>query len=78
MSDLTSFQKIIELWPSREAMAADIPDAGAWTVSKWWQRNTIPSEWWLAVLATDKARDAGLNAELLAKLAAREPAEVRQ
>jgi len=47
-----------------------------WTVSKWWQRNNIPAEWWSAVLGTDKAARAGLSAETMTALVARPiPAE---
>jgi hypothetical protein len=75
MSDLTSFRSIIELWDSRDAMAADV-GAGGWSVvSKWWQRDNIPAEWWSAVLATEKAVAAGVSADLLTRLAAREVAE---
>lgn len=77
MADLTSFRTIIELWPSREAMAADLSGAGASTVSKWWQRDSIPAEWWSAVLSTDKASENGVSAETLTALAAREIAESR-
>jgi hypothetical protein len=77
MADLTSFRKIIELWPSREAMAADIPSATGWIVSKWWQRDTIPAEWWSALLETERARSNDVTADLLTALAAREPAEAR-
>jgi hypothetical protein len=82
MSDATSFRAIIELWPSKEAMASDV-GAGPWAVSKWWQRNSIPAEWWSAVLGAEPAREAGVTAEMLTALAARdtasigEPAEVR-
>lgn len=76
MSDLTSFRSIIELWPSREAMAADV-GASNWSVIKWFKRKSIPAEWWSAVLATDVARTAGIDADLLARLAAREVVEVR-
>lgn len=76
MSDLSSFRTVIELWSSREAMAADI-GAGSSTVSKWWQRDSIPAEWWSAVLSTDTAASSRLTAEVLTALAAREVAEVR-
>lgn len=76
MSDLTTFQSVIELWPSREAMASDL-GAGASGVSKWWQRDSIPAEWWASVLVTKVAITAGVTAELLARLAAREIAEAR-
>lgn len=76
MRDLDSFRSIIDLWDSREAMASDV-GAGAWAVRKWLKRDNIPSEWWTAVLATEKAKAAGVSADLLARLAAREPVEAR-
>lgn len=76
MSQITSFRSIIELWPSREAMASDV-GATVPRVTKWGQRNNIPAEWWSAVLGTDRATAAGLSAEKLTMLAAREPIEVR-
>jgi len=76
MTQITSFRSIIELWPSREAMASDVGTTVP-RVTKWGQRNNIPAEWWSSVLATDKAASAGLSAEKLTALAAREPAEVR-
>src|SRR5258708_3898192 len=81
MTHLPSFQSIIDLWPSREGMAADLrasdPEATAVAVSKWWQRDKIPAEWWSAVLATEKAISAGVTSETLTRLAARVPAESR-
>ena len=74
MTEISSFRAVIELWPSKEAAAADL-GANSWTVSKWWQRKSIPAEWWAAVLATDKVRTAGVTAEALTSFAAREVAE---
>lgn len=76
MSDMSSFRAVIELWPSREAMADDT-GARASAVSKWWQRDAIPAEWWASVLSTDKAREKAVTAEVLTTLAAREAVEVR-
>lgn len=77
--DLSSFQAIIELWGtshgSRIAMAADLPGSSPTQVSKWFQRDFIPADWWAAVLATEKARAAGVTSDLLTTLAAREPVE---
>lgn len=70
MSEHASFRSIIELWPSREAMASDV-GATAVVVSKWWQRHNIPAEWWSAVLGTSIAAEAGVTAEILTGLAAR-------
>ena len=76
MSDLSTFRDVIELWPSREAMAADI-GAGASAVSKWWQRDGIPAEWWSAILATGIANDNRVTAGVLTAIAAREVIEAR-
>lgn len=81
MSDLTSFRAIIELWGtsmgSRMALAAELPGASATQVSKWWQRDNIPAEYWASLLITERAAAAGVTAEILTGLAAREVAEAR-
>lgn len=69
---ITSFRKLIDLWDSREAMASDI-GAKAYVVSKWWQRKSVPAEWWSPILATDVAAKAGVTAETFVALAARNP-----
>jgi hypothetical protein len=73
MGGMRSFRSIVELWPSRDSMAAEV---GAYPnlVSKWWQRNSIPVEWWQTVLSTRTAREAGLTAALFVKMSAREVA----
>lgn len=82
MTDLTSFRAIIELWGPKDAHGARLAlgseiGVSAGLVTKWWQRNWIPPEYWSAVLATEKAITAGVTAGLLTALAAREPAEAR-
>lgn len=70
MSAPSSFKSIIELWPTREAMAAALrEDSGL--ISKWWQRDKIPAERWAQVLALSTVVDAGVTAELLTRLIAR-------
>jgi hypothetical protein len=76
MPDSWSFRSVIELWETREAMASEI-GARDRAVSKWWQRDTIPSGWWDAVLSTEKAKTSGLTSDILTRLAAREKDEVR-
>jgi hypothetical protein len=77
MTQITSFRSVVELWGPKDAfgarrdMAAEIGVSSS-VVAKWWQRNWIPPEYWSAILSTDRARDAGLSAELLTGLAARE------
>lgn len=76
MTQIATFRDVISLWPSLPAMAADI-GASVPAVTKWGQRDSIPAEWWSAVLGADKSVAAGLTAEKLTVLAAREPAEAR-
>lgn len=70
---MNSFRSVIELWSTRDALASEI-GAKPSAVSKWWQRDFIPADWWAAVLCTEKAREAGVSADLLTRLAAREVA----
>lgn len=77
MSDLTSFRSIIELWGPKDAHGARLAMANevgvsAGMVTKWWQRNAIPAEYWSSILITEKAQSAGATAELLTSLASRE------
>lgn len=72
-----SFRAVIELWPSREAMAAEL-GAKSHAVSKWWQRDRIPSEWWHPVLASPVAKDAGLSSDLFIRLGARDTANLAE
>lgn len=76
-SAITSFRDVMGLWASREAMASDVDCGGSSTVRKWWQRNNIPSDWWVRVLATDTAKASNLTADLFARLAAKQVDEAR-
>jgi hypothetical protein len=82
MPDLTSFRSIIELWGPKDAHGARLAMASeiggsAGMVTKWWQRDSIPPEYWSSILATERARGAGVTADLLTELAARDVAEAR-
>lgn len=78
MRSISSFRDVVALWPSADALAAEI-GAGAAAVRKWPQRDAIPAEWWLPILSTDVARAAGLTAEMLATFAARgSPRDIEQ
>ena len=70
MTKPASFTEVIDLWPSIEAAVSDI-GATRSQVSKWRRRDSIPSEWWSAVLGTMVARNAGVDADLMVALAAR-------
>lgn len=73
MPEISDFRSIIGLWPSPDAMAAEI-GAGAAAVRKWAQRDRIPSEWWAAVVSSPRAKAANVTSDLLIVLAAREVA----
>ena len=70
MADFRSFKDVIGLWPSPEALAADV-GAKVPAVLKWRQRGRIPAEKWSAILSTEKAREGGVTSETLVALAAR-------
>src|SRR5579863_4928779 len=70
MPSLSSFKSIIELWPTREAMAEAVGEDSR-LISKWWQRDRIPVERWAHILALPVVANAGLTAEHLIGLAAR-------
>lgn len=76
MSKPASFTDVINLWPSIPEAVSEI-GATVSQVSKWRRRDSIPPEWWEAVLATGVARRNGITADALVKLAARELVEVR-
>lgn len=69
MAVFRSFKDVIGLWPSPEALAADV-GANLPAVLKWRQRGRIPAEKWSAILSTEKARDGGVTSETLVGLAA--------
>lgn len=59
---------IIDSWPSRTVMAEDV-GASYDTVKKWFQRNSIPAEYWLKVVRHAIKRDiAGVSFEVLDEL----------
>lgn len=76
MIEITSFRSVIELWGAKDAHGARLAlaseiGASAGMVTKWWQRDWIPSEWWASILATEKARSAEVSAEMLTTFASR-------
>jgi hypothetical protein len=72
MAKLESFRAVLLLWPKYADMAKDVGnDCTAERVKKWAQRDNIPSSWWASVLATKRARAAGLSSDAFTRLAAR-------
>jgi hypothetical protein len=67
----SSFQAVIDLWPSRTALASEmgLPDAGI--VRTWRNRDRIPDEYWSGLVAAAAARKLRtVTPELLTALAA--------
>lgn len=68
-----NFRDVIDLWETAEALAADI-GATAPQVRKWKQRDSIPADWWLRVVAAAKLKfEAELSTDTFAAFAARTP-----
>lgn len=69
-----SFTAIVALWPSPDTMAVEL-GAKVETVRKWRQRDSIPADWWLAVVEGAKRRGETLTVNDMAELAARKRPE---
>lgn len=69
MANMT-VKSIIDLWPTRAALAQDISVPGdtvtADRVHKWAYRGEIPPRYWLRIIAAGKARGEDVSAEALA------------
>lgn len=67
MSKPRSFSDIVDLWPTRDALASEV-GASHEAVRKWAQRDFIAAEWWPSLLKTSRAKSAGVTADLLVRL----------
>lgn len=65
-----SFHDLIERWPTTADLAEDLGEK-PWTVQKWKQRNSIPSDRWLDLLVCAKRRKIKLKEVDLVLLASR-------
>lgn len=71
----TPVTSIIDAWPSRQAVLEDAraarPDLDLFAVHRWYQRSSIPSRYWAALVAGAQRRgiDVSVN-DLLAAHAA--------
>ncbi|WP_159585961.1 carph-isopro domain-containing protein [Chelativorans xinjiangense] len=65
----TSFQDVIGLWPSPDAMAQEI-GASLPAARKWKQRNSIPAEWWNDIVSAARRHGHLISVDDLAALAA--------
>lgn len=66
---MDGFQHVIALWGSVSAFAADL-GVNERTAMSWWQRKSIPSEWFAAVVRSAERRGfIEVTAEKLALIA---------
>lgn len=63
-----TFASIIALWPSVSDLAGDL-DEKLDTIRKWRQRDSIPSEKWLALIDAGQRRGIAITAYQLAEIA---------
>jgi len=73
---LTTYRDIIAFWPTANALARDIEavtgrSIAAGTCRQWRNRDAIPPEYWIDVIAAARMRGYPITADLLARLAAR-------
>ena len=68
---MDTFRDVIGLWPTVAALGADV-GVGERTAFSWWQRDSIPSGWFAAVVRAAAERHfAGVTAEVLGSIADR-------
>jgi len=79
MDDVSSIRDLINLWPRRADLAADIAGRAPWlristqAVHKWAENGSIPARYHHAVLESAGARGFPVTADLIVRLHARPP-----
>lgn len=73
MSEPSSISAVIDLWPTRRALADDVQITQD-RVHKWAQVEAIPAKYHLAVIQAAAARGFPVTADLLARLHAKSEA----
>lgn len=71
MRTLTTFKSVVDLWPTRAALEADLlaQSGRAAPVREWHKRDRIPAKWFDAVIAVAAKRGfEGVTYPLLAEL----------
>ena len=65
---MNTFKEVIKQWPNYDALASDLGVSYA-TVTKWYERQNIPAEYWIALIGAARARRyRGITAQKLAEL----------
>lgn len=74
MENLSSIRDLINQWPTREALAADIrscfPHLSVTThqVHKWAEKDCVPARYHFPILVAGRKREFPITAELIARL----------
>lgn len=70
---MKTHREILDLWPTyaelRRQLLAQGHDLSEMLVARWAQRNSIPAEWWLAVVAAAEQAGHPVDLALLARTA---------
>ena len=65
---MEDFRAVIKQWPNYAALASDV-EVDYKAVAKWHDRNRIPPEYWIRLIASAKVRRyRGITAQKLAEL----------
>ena len=67
---VSTHKQILNMWPSLDSLVADIKDKKV-TVKQWKNRNRIPPDRWVDLVAAAQVRDIALTYKMLAEAAAR-------
>ena len=62
--------EIIDLWPSMRVLADEINESLP-KVNQWKARNSIPSKFWVSLVALAQNRDIAITYKMLAEAAAK-------
>lgn len=74
MDDISSIRDLVNLWPTRAALAHDIKSAfpalkvSTAQVHKWAEKGSIPARYHFPILMAGQQRDFAITADLIARL----------
>lgn len=73
MEQISTVRDLIDLWPSRRQLAADVGATEA-RVHKWAQTGSIPPKYHLSLVEAGRARGLPVSADLVVRIHAPRPA----
>ena len=72
MSDITSHKQVIDLWPNQATFAREIGHEYH-KINKWYIRNMIPPQYWVAVVNAAHEHDFPITYKSLAEMIMKQP-----